>query len=76
MEGKEKIELTGKTDDLLFVNNQGNVKSTRLVMLDENTSIEDSEVIDVSMTSVSNNGKHPLFDSFLGKEIKITVETI
>jgi hypothetical protein len=76
VEGKEKIELTGKTDDLLFVNNQGNVKSTRLVMLDENTSIEDSEVIDVSMTSVSNNGKHPLFDSFLGKEIKITVETI
>ena len=76
MEGKEKIELTGKTDNLLFVNNQGNVKSTRLVMLDENTSIEDSEVIDVSMTSVSNNGKHPLFDSFLGKEIKITVETI
>ena len=76
MEDKEKIELTGKTDDLLFLNNQGNVKSTRLVMLDENTSIEDSEVIDVSMTSVSNNGKHPLFDSFLGKEIKITVETI
>lgn len=76
MEDKEKIELTGKTDDLLFVNNQGNVKSTRLVMLDENTSIEDSEVIDASMTSVSNNGKHPLFDSFLGKEIKITVETI
>lgn len=76
MEDKEKIELTGKTDDLLFVNNQGNVKSTRLVMLDENTSIEDSEVIDVSMTSVSNNCKHPLFDSFLGKEIKITVETI
>lgn len=76
MEDKEKIELTGKTDDLLFVNNQGNVKSTRLVMLDENTSIEDSEVIDVSMTSVSNNGKHPLFDLFLGKEIKITVETI
>ena len=73
---KTKFVLEGKTDDLLFVNGNGSIKATRFVMIDENTSIENDEIVDVSITSTSNNGKHELFDSLLGKTVRITVEEV
>lgn len=73
---KIKFELEGKTDDLLFVNADNKIKATRLVMLDEHTNIEESEIIDIAITSVSNNGKHEYFDKLMGKTIKVTVEEV
>ena len=73
---KTKFVLEGKTDDLLFVNGNGAIKATRFVRVDENTSIENDEIVDVAITSTSNNGKHELFDSLLGKTIRVTVEEV
>lgn len=73
---KTKFVLEGKTDDLLFVNGNNSIKATRLVMLEEDTVVEDSEIVDVAITSVANNGKHELFDKLLGKTIRVTVEEL
>ena len=73
---KTKFVLEGKTDDLLFVNGNGSIKATRFVRVDENTSIENDEIVDVAITSTSNNGKHELFDSLLGKTVRVTVEEV
>ena len=73
---KTKFVLEGKTDDLLFVNGNGAIKATRFVRVDENTSIENDEIVDVAITSTSNNGKHELFDSLLGKTVRVTVEEV
>lgn len=73
---KTKFVLEGKTNDLLFVNGNGSIKATRLVRVDESTSIENDEIVDVAVTSTSNNGRHELFDGLLGKTIRITVEEL
>lgn len=73
---KAKFILEGKTDELLFVNANGSIKATRFVRVDENTSVENDEIVDVAITSTSNNGKHELFDKFLGKTVRITVEEL
>lgn len=73
---KTKFVLEGKADDLLYVNGNASIKATRFVMIDENTSIENDEIVDVAITSTSNNGKHELFDSLLGKTVRVTVEEV
>ena len=73
---KIKFVLEGKTNDLLFVNGNDSIKATRLVMLDEDTVVEDSEIVDVAITSVAKSGKHELFDKLLGKSIRVTVEEL
>ena len=73
---KTKFVLEGKTDDLLFVNGNGSIKATRFVMVDENTSVENDEIVDVAITSTSNHGKHEIFDGLMGKNVRITVEVV
>lgn len=73
---KTKFVLEGKTDDLLFVNGNGSIKATRFVMVDENTSVENDEIVDVAITSTSNHGKHEIFDGLMGKTVRITVEVV
>lgn len=70
------LELTGKTDDLLMVNNTESMKSTRLIRLDPTSREIDEEIVDIAITSTNMNGQHPLFDELLGKEIKISVEIL
>lgn len=66
------VIFEGKADDLLYVSDDNAIKCTRLVDIDENTDPEVDEVMDVCITSSAPNGKHTIFDKFLGK--KITVE--
>ena len=69
------LELEGKTDDLLMVNNDESMKSTRLIKLPD-TNEEDEEVIDISVTSTNIWHSHPEFDKLLGKRIKMTIEIL
>lgn len=67
--------LEGYTNDLLMVNNNASMKSTRLVQLDSRNIGEiDEEIIDIAITSTNMNGEHEMFDKLLGKKIRITVE--
>ena len=67
------LELEGRTNDLLMVNNDNSMKCTRLIRLDENTKMDD-EIVDLCITS-TNMGTytHPVFDKLLDKKIRITV---
>jgi hypothetical protein len=40
------------------------------------TDIENEEIIDITITSSSMDGKHNEFDDLLGKEMRITVESL
>lgn len=71
-----EIVLEGKTNDLLYVNEDNTIKSARLCNVDSGTDVENDEIIDVTLMSSSKNGQHPKFDEFVGKEIRIKVETI
>ena len=71
-----ELVLYGETNDLLYVNEEGTIKSTRVCMVDADTDIEKDEIVDITLTSSSTSGEHPLFDEFIGKEIRIKVETI
>lgn len=72
------LEVTGKADDLLMVNETEEVKGTRFFVLKDDTDPENEEVLDIAITS-SNFGKgheHPMFDTLLGKKLRVTVEEI
>ena len=69
------LKLKGKTDDLLNVSDDGSMVMTRLFKLESDTDVDMEEVIDVSITSVNPDGKHPIFDKLRGKNLKITIET-
>jgi hypothetical protein len=45
-------------------------------MVGADTDIENEEIIDITITSSSMDGKHNKFDELLGKEMRITVETL
>jgi hypothetical protein len=45
-------------------------------MVGADTDIENDEIIDITITSSSMDGKHNMFDELLGKEMRITVETL
>lgn len=68
-----ELKFKGKTDDLLFINDNPPIKQTRLVWL-ENAINESDEIIDVAITSSSENGKHNIFDKLIGKEIEVVVK--
>ena len=71
---KTVLQLKGKTNDLLSIDNARNVKMTRLVY-DNGADPENEEIVDVSITSVDPSRTHKLFnEEFWGKKIKITVE--
>lgn len=71
---KTVLQLEGKTNDLLSVDNARNVKMTRLIY-DNGADPENEEIVDVAITSVDPSRTHKLFnEELLGKKIKITVE--
>lgn len=71
---KTVLQLEGKTNDLLSVDNARNVKMTRLIY-SNGADPENEEIIDVAITSVDPSRTHKLFnEELLGKKIKITVE--
>lgn len=72
-ESKVFLELEGNTNDLLMVNGDNSMKSTRLLWLNPESFDPDDEVVDLCITSTNMSGEHPLFDKLLDKKIKITV---
>lgn len=70
------LELEGKTNDLLMVNDSNTMKSTRLIKLDPTSTEINEEIVDLAITSTNMNGEHPLFDEILDKKIRIKVEVL
>lgn len=68
-----ELKFKGNTNDLLLVNDNPPIKQTRLVWL-ANAINESDEIIDVAITSSSENGKHGIFDKLIGKEIEVVVK--
>lgn len=65
----------GRLDDLLTDN--GNVKSSRLIEFGNDTENGSEQNWDIQLTSYNNvEPKHERFDQFLGKKVRIIVETI
>jgi hypothetical protein len=68
------IEITGKTNEMLSVNADGTLKSTCVFYFGDNLMDGDTEVITIEITSANGNGRHPLFDQLLNKDLRIKVE--
>lgn len=75
---KELITFEGKTDDLLTVSQDDTIemKNTRLLYFGDDKMNEDSEILDILITSTNIKGKHPIFDKMIGKEIKVIIELV
>lgn len=71
----EKISLTGKSDDLLTILDDGRFKMTRLFLFD-NEGDQNEETLSLEFTSFSKNKVHSTFDKFLGKDIEITIRAL
>lgn len=71
----EKISLTGKSDDLLTILDDGRFKMTRLFLFN-NENAQNEETLSLEFTSFSKNKVHSTFDKFLGKDIEITIRAL
>ena len=71
----EKITLTGKSDDLLSILDDGRFKMTRLFLFN-NENTPEEETLSLDFTSFSKNKVHSTFDKFLGKDIEITIRAL
>lgn len=71
----EKISLTGKSDDLLTILDDGRFKMTRLFLFN-NEGNQNEETLSLEFTSFSKNKIHSTFDKFLGKDIEITIRAL
>lgn len=71
----EKISLTGKSDDLLTILDDGRFKMTRLFLFN-NEGEQNEETLSLEFTSFSKNKVHSTFDKFLGKDIEITIRAL
>lgn len=71
----EKISLTGKSDDLLTILDDGRFKMTRLFLFN-NEGDQNEETLSLEFTSFSKNKVHSTFDKFLGKDIEITIRAL
>lgn len=71
----EKISLTGKSDDLLTILDDGRFKMTRLFLFN-NEDDQNEETLSLEFTSFSKNKVHSTFDKFLGKDIEITIRAL
>lgn len=68
-----ELIFSGNTNDLLAIYDNPPVKQTRLFKVNDEFDTEKGEIIDVTITSSSNNGKHEIFDRLLNKEIEVIV---
>ena len=66
----------GNVDDLLYVSDDNKIKLTRLVNIDKDCDPENEEVLDLTLTSSSNNGNHFAFDKCLGKKMRVIVNFV
>lgn len=74
---KDYIVLEGNTNDLLLVNGDSSLKSTRLVKLDLSSKTEiNEEIIDLAITSTNMMKEHKIFDKLMGKKIRISVDIL
>lgn len=71
----EKITLTGKSDDLLSILDDGRFKMTRLFLFN-NENTPEEETLSLDFASFSKNKVHSTFDKFLGKDIEITIRAL
>lgn len=71
----EKITLTGKSDDLLSILDDGRFKMTRLFLFN-NENTPEEETLSLDFTSFSKNKVHSTFDKFLGKDIEIVIRAL
>ena len=65
----QTIEFKGLTNELLHCNGDGTIKSTEIY------NFGNSEILSVTITSVNENGEHPLFDKLLNNMVNVIVKT-
>jgi hypothetical protein len=73
---KNVISVEGYANDLLEINNSGEMKQTRLFYLLPDNLEENQETLDLTITSTNPYHSFPIFDKLLGKKIKISVDII
>lgn len=76
MNTEKILELEGNANDLLMINNEETMYSTRLIHFDADSKEENEEVIDITVTSTNMGGEHPIFEKIIGKKIRLTLETL
>lgn len=77
MENKNVIlQVEGYTNDLLQVAPANTMKRTSLVLINPQSREIGDEVITVCIDSTNEAMTFPIFDSMVGKKIRVTVETI
>ena len=74
--GETLFTVEGNANDLLQVSNNDEIKQTRLFYLLAKTDEEDSETLDVCITSSNPYKNFPIFDKLLDKKFRVTVEII
>lgn len=70
----DKLVFEGNTDDLLYISEDNKIKSTRLFLDLADDNADNAEIVDVSITSSSENEVHSTFNALIGKKLKVTVE--
>ena len=73
---KNVITVEGKTNDLLEISKNGEMKQTRLFYLLPENLEDNQETMDLTVTSTNPYCHFPIFDQLLGKKIRITVDII
>lgn len=73
---KRVFSVEGNTNDLLSLSQNGEMKMTRLFYLMPENLEENTETIDVSITSTNPYKSFTLFDQLLGKKIRISVDIL
>lgn len=74
---KNAFSVEGYTNDLLEVSENGEMKQTRLFyLMPEDIDNDNLETIDLCMTSTNPFKSFPIFDKFLNKKIRISVDII
>lgn len=73
---KNVITVEGNTNDLFEISNNGEMKQTRLFYLLPESLEENSETLDLTITSTNPYHFFPIFDNLLNKKIRISVDII
>ena len=67
----ENLKLEGNTNDSFYASEKGDIKTIRLMHVEDDLSNYSFEI-----TSESAEGKHPLIDLLTGKKISIEIKII
>lgn len=68
-----KLEIYGNTNDCLFVMDEYSVMGTRFFFGDDD---DENNSLSVELISQDKSGKHSEMKQFLGKSVKVTIETV